>query len=45
MSDNFSISGLRNVNQVGTAIPICFGRAFVGSTIISTGLDTDEVAI
>ena len=43
--DNFTISGLRNVNTVGTAIPICFGRAFVGSTIISTGLDTDEVAI
>ena len=45
ISDNFSISGLRNNATVGTAIPICYGRAFVGSTIISTGLDTDEVAI
>lgn len=45
ISDNFSISGLRNVSTVGTAIPICYGRAYVGSTIISTGLDTDEVAI
>lgn len=45
ISDNFSISGLRNNATVGTAIPICYGRAYVGSTIISTGLDTDEVAI
>ena len=45
VADNFNISGLRNVNTVGTAIPICYGRAFVGSTIISTGLDTDEVVI
>ena len=45
IADNFSISGLRNVSTVGTAIPVCYGRAYVGSTIISTGLDTDEVAI
>lgn len=43
--ESFSISGLRNVDQVGTPIPITYGRVFVGSTVISTGLDTDEVTI
>ena len=43
--ESFSISGLRNVDQVGTPIPIAYGRVFVGSTVISSGLDTDEVTI
>ena len=40
---NFSFSGINNVNQVGTPIPIVMGRAFCGSTIISSGLDVDQV--
>ena len=43
--ESFSISGLSNVNTVGTPIPIAYGRVYVGSTIVSTGLDTDEVTI
>lgn len=43
--ESSALSGLSNVNNQGTPIPICYGRAFVGSVIISTGLDTDEVAI
>ena len=40
---NFSFSGINNVNQVGTPIPIVMGRAFCGSAIISAGLDVDQV--
>ena len=40
---NFSFSGINNVNQVGTPIPIVMGRAFCGSAIISSGLDVDQV--
>lgn len=43
--ESSALSGLSNVETQGTPIPICYGRAFVGSVIISTGLDTDEVAI
>ena len=40
---NFSFSGISNVDLVGTAIPIVMGRAFCGSVIVSTGLDVDQV--
>nr|BAR26549.1 Phage-related protein, tail component (COG4723) [uncultured Mediterranean phage uvMED]BAR26588.1 Phage-related protein, tail component (COG4723) [uncultured Mediterranean phage uvMED]BAR26617.1 Phage-related protein, tail component (COG4723) [uncultured Mediterranean phage uvMED]BAR26671.1 Phage-related protein, tail component (COG4723) [uncultured Mediterranean phage uvMED]BAR26741.1 Phage-related protein, tail component (COG4723) [uncultured Mediterranean phage uvMED] len=40
---NFSFSGINNVNQVGTPIPIVMGRSFCGSAIISAGLDVDQV--
>ena len=40
---NFSFSGINNVNQVGPPIPIVMGRAFCGSAIISSGLDVDQV--
>ena len=40
---NFSFSGISNVDLVGTPIPIVMGRAFCGSVIISTGLDVDQV--
>ena len=40
---NFSFSGISNVDLVGTPIPIVMGRAFCGSVIVSTGLDVDQV--
>jgi len=40
---NYSFSGVTNTAQVGTAIPIAYGRLFVGSSVISSGLDVDEV--
>ena len=40
---NFSFSGIANVDLVGTPIPIVMGRAFCGSVIVSTGLDVDQV--
>jgi len=39
---NYSFSGVTNTAQVGTAIPIAYGRLFVGSTVISSGLDVDQ---
>ena len=40
---NFSFSGVTNVDQVGTAIPVVMGRAFCGSSVISSSLDVDQV--
>ena len=40
---NYSFSGVVNTAQVGTAIPIAYGRLFVGSSVISSGLDVDQV--
>ncbi len=39
---NYSFSGVINTAQVGTAIPVAYGRVFVGSTVISSGLDVDQ---
>ena len=39
---NYSFSGVTNTSQVGTAVPICYGRLFVGSAVISSGLDVDQ---
>ena len=39
---NYSFSGVTNTAQVGTAIPIAFGRLFIGSCVISSGLDVDQ---
>lgn len=41
--ENFNFSGIINTSQVGTPIPIAYGRLFVGSTVISSGLDTDQL--
>tara|TARA_B100000902_G_scaffold308726_1_gene297961 strand:- start:10402 stop:11055 length:654 start_codon:yes stop_codon:yes gene_type:complete len=40
---NYSFSGVTNTAQVGTAIPIAYGRLYVGSSVISAGLDVDQV--
>lgn len=39
---NYSFSGVTNTAQVGTAIPVAYGRLFVGSSVISSGLDVDQ---
>jgi predicted phage tail protein len=43
--ESFSFSGIVNTSKQGMAIPICYGRAFVGSAVISSGLDVDQVAV
>ena len=42
---NYSFSGVTNTAQVGTAIPIAYGRVFVGSSVVSAGLDVDQVIL
>ena len=39
---NFSFSGIINTSQQGLAVPIAYGRLFVGSAVISSGLDVDH---
>ena len=43
--ESFTFSGIVNTSKQGMAVPICYGRAFVGSAVISTGLDVDQVAV
>ena len=38
-----SFSGLVQTNRQGVPVPIAYGRLFVGSAVISVGLDVDEV--
>ncbi len=40
---NYSFSGVTNTAQVGTPIPIAYGRLYVGSSVVSSGLDVDQV--
>jgi len=40
---SFSFSGVINTNQIGTPIPIAYGRLFVGSSVVSSGLDVDQL--
>jgi len=37
---NYSFSGIVNTSQVGTPVPIAYGRVFVGSSVISSDLET-----
>ena len=39
---NFTFSGITNTSQQGLAVPIAYGRVFVGSAVISSGLDVDH---
>jgi predicted phage tail protein len=38
-----SFSGIANTTRQGTPVPIAYGRLFVGSAVISAGLDVDQV--
>jgi len=40
---SYSFSGITNTGQVGTPVPIAYGRLYVGSSVISSGLDTDQL--
>jgi predicted phage tail protein len=37
--ESFSFSGIVNTTQQGMPVPICYGRAYIGSAVISSGLD------
>ena len=38
-----SFSGIVNTNRQGIPVPIAYGRVFVGSAVISSGLDVDRI--
>ena len=40
---NYAFSRVANITRVGTPVPIAYGRLFVGSSVISSGLDVDQV--
>tara|TARA_Y100000401_G_scaffold113403_1_gene114036 strand:+ start:1692 stop:2390 length:699 start_codon:yes stop_codon:yes gene_type:complete len=40
---NYSFSGIQNVSRSGVCVPIIYGERFVGSVIVSNGVDTVQV--
>ena len=42
-ASNFAFSGIANVSRSGVAVPIIYGERFVGSVIVSNGVDTIQV--
>ena len=41
--ESFTFSGITNTVQQGLPVPICYGRAYIGSSVISSGLDVDQL--
>ena len=41
--ESFSFSNVLNTSRQGLPVPIAYGRLFVGSAVISSGLDVDQV--
>jgi predicted phage tail protein len=41
--DSFNFNGVVNTARIGTPVPIAYGRVFVGSSVISSGLDVDQL--
>ena len=41
--ESFTFSGITNTAQQGLPVSICYGRAFIGSAVISSGLDVDQL--
>jgi predicted phage tail protein len=41
--ESFTFSGIANTVQQGLPVPIVYGRAYIGSSVISSGLDVDQL--
>ena len=41
--ESFNFSGITNTVQQGMPVPICYGRCYIGSAVISSGLDVDQL--
>jgi len=41
--ESFSFSNVVNTSRQGLPVPIAYGRVFVGSAVLSSGLDVDQV--
>jgi predicted phage tail protein len=42
---SYSFSGIQNTSSQGTPVPIIYGETIVGSVVISTGIDTEQVKV
>ena len=40
---NYSFSGIINTSSQGFPVPIAYGRCFIGSAVISAGLDVEQI--
>ena len=43
--ESFTFSNVVNTSRQGMACPIAYGRVFVGSAVLSSGLDVDQVQV
>ena len=43
--ESFTFSNVVNTSRQGLACPIAYGRLFVGSAVLSSGLDVDQVQV
>ena len=43
--ESFSITNVVNTSRQGLPVPIAYGRVFVGSAVLSSGLDVDQVQV
>ena len=41
--ESFSFSGIVNTSKQGLPVPLVYGRAFVGSAVLSSGLDVAQL--
>jgi predicted phage tail protein len=41
--ESFTFSGIVNTSKQGLPVPVAYGRVFVGSAVISAGLDVDQL--
>lgn len=41
--NTFNFSGVQQTSRQGTPVPVCYGKALVGSVVISAGVDTVQV--
>lgn len=40
---SYSFSGIQNTSQQGSPVPLIYGEVYVGSVVISAGIDTDNI--
>lgn len=40
---NYSFSGIQNTSRQGVPVPIVYGECIVGSVVVSSGIDVDQV--
>lgn len=40
---SYSFSGIQNVSRAGVSVPLVYGETFVGSVLISAGIDVDNI--